>query len=115
MNIKSLMLSSKVFGFGIYCIVAGLIGIIFVVFSLSPTYTDLLKINGVLNSIKEVKGKMNMVLQTDRGSLNVHADNSITEIISKSFVQKGDTVTMWIVKDNLWRDFYWMWQLERNG
>jgi hypothetical protein len=108
------------FGVGVTFIGLGVLGLIFVGLNSTPDFKDLVKVKGTITAVDVVSHrkagqKIQMILHTDQGDVNIHTNDLQGNSGISRTLKKEDVVVAWITKDNLWRDFYWLWQLERNG
>ncbi|MCX6135866.1 MAG: hypothetical protein NTU47_18840 [Ignavibacteriales bacterium] len=106
------------FGTGIVFLIGGGLAIVLTQFSCAPDFEKLTVVQGTITRVqfagprRKVSAKLILHLETNQGELEIHAEDPTDKRPEVRSVHTGDFVQAWIVKDDLWRGFYWAWQLK---
>ncbi len=85
-----------------------------------PLFDELTQVEGIVQDINFVMlpdavRQVRILLGTKNETVRIQARIPSSEKAKVYGINDGDKVLVWIIKDNMWRDFYWVWQMERSN
>ena len=85
-----------------------------------PSFEELIQVEGIVQDVSFVVlpdgvRQVRVLLETKDGIIRIQARTPSPKMTKVYSINNGDKVLAWIIKDNMWRDFYWVWQMERSN